>query len=61
MLVCLFGPMIAFSIIGYKSLQTLGRRPSKASKVMPALVTKVGLAGAILMGILMLLVKFYGK
>ena len=59
MLVCLFGPTVVFSMVGYKSLQTLGRRPSRASRALTLLVVKLAVTSGILIGLLMLLVKLY--
>lgn len=60
MLACLIGPIAIFSLVGYKSLQNLGKRPSNSSRVMTVLIVKLSITGAILMGMLMMLVKVYG-
>ena len=61
MLVCLFGPTTLFAIVGIKSMDALGKRPSKGGRVMTVLVTKLiaggGVAIGIMMGVLFLVPK----
>ncbi len=60
MMLCLFGPMALFTILGRKSLDTLGKRPTDSARVMTALIIKLIVAAIVVIGILMALLKFFG-
>lgn len=60
LLICVFGPMIVFGIVGYKALEELGKRPMRGGGVMIALVTKLVVTSAIIVGILMFVLEFFG-
>ena len=59
MLLCLFGPTVIFTFFGYKSMQSLNKRPTDSAKVMIGLITKLIVISGILIGVLALLLKFY--
>ena len=61
MLACLFGPSALFTLIGYKSLEAVSRRPSDSARVMVALITKLVIATVVIVGILAGLLKAFAK
>ena len=60
MLLCLFGPTAIFTYVGYKAMRDLSKRPTNSAKVMIALITKLVIVSVILMGLLALMLKFFG-
>ena len=52
MLLCLFGPSALFTLVGYKALETVSKRPSDSAKVMIGLITKLVIATVVIVGIL---------
>ena len=61
MIACLVVPTVIFGIVGYKSMETMGRRPSRAGRAIMILILKLAAAAAVLMGILSAITKFYGE
>jgi|GEM_PF-3946001 len=59
MLVCLFAPTFLFSVIGYKALERVGKRPSRGGKAMIILVTELTMAAAGVISLQMFLLKIY--
>ena len=59
MLACLFGPTTVFTLIGYKSLETVSRRPSDSASVMIALITKLVIATVVIVGVLVGMLKAF--
>ena len=59
MMVCLFGPTALFTIIGRKSMEELSKRPTGSGAVMIALITKLIIATAVIVGILVGLLKTF--
>ena len=59
MLACLFGPTGIFTMIGYKSLKEISKRPSTSANVMISLITKLVITTVVLMGVLMVLLKTF--
>lgn len=59
MIACLFGPTIVFTIFGYRSMVILARRPPNSAGVMIALIVRLVLVSAVLIGILMFLLKSF--
>ncbi len=59
-IVCLFGPMILFAVIGNKALTALGKRPSEgAGTMIPFLIKVIGASlGSVV--ILAVMLKFFG-
>ena len=61
MLACLFGPSALFTLIGYKSLEAVSRRPSDSARVMIALVSKLFGATIVIMAILGAMLRTFAK
>lgn len=61
MVACLFGPSVVFSVVGYKAMEALAKRPTRGASVMIALITKLLLAGMVTMALLMVLFKLLSK
>ena len=59
MMLCLFGPTALFAMVGYKSMVSLGKRPTDSARVMVALMMKIIAATAVIMGIQMALLKVF--
>ena len=59
MLVCLFAPTVFFTLIGYKALGQVGRRPSSSAGVLIALITKLVAAASVLIGLQMLMLRVF--
>jgi len=59
MFVCLFGPTVFYTIIGYKALEQVGKRPSHKAAVLTTLITKLVLIAGTMIGILMALLRFF--
>ena len=59
MLACLFGPTAIFTLVGYKSLKQISKRPSQSGGEMIALITKLVITTFVLMSLLMVLMKCY--
>ena len=59
MLACLFGPTAIFTLIGYKALQQISKRPSGSANVMISLITKLVITTVILMGLQMVLLRSF--
>ena len=57
MIACLFVPSAIFTVIGYKSMMILSKRPTNSAKVMIALITRLVIVSSILMGILTIMLK----
>ena len=60
LLICVFGPIIVFGIVGYKALEELGKRPMQGGGVMIPLIMKLVVTAAIILGILMFVLEFFG-
>ena len=58
-LLCLFGPMIIFTIIGRKALEELGKRPSEGASAMIPMTIKLVAVTAALIGLLMIMLKVF--
>lgn len=60
MMVCLFGPMTVFVWAGNRALTDFGRRPSEGARVMVPFILKLMAASMVAIGLLMVLLKFFG-
>ena len=59
MLACLFGPSALFTLIGYKSLETVSKRPSDSAAAMIGLITKLVIATLVIVSVLMGMLKAF--
>jgi len=60
MLLCLFGPMTLFAIVGNKALTALGKRPSEGARVMIPFIMKITGACIVALALLMVILKLFG-
>ena len=60
LMICIIGPMIIFSVIGYKSIEELSRRPNLGGRVMIPLILKLTITAAIMIGLLMGILEVFG-
>lgn len=60
-LVCLFGPTVLFTLIGYKSMETLAKRPTEGARVMMGLTAKLATTAVVLIAVLGMMLKSFGK
>ncbi len=61
MLACLFGPTAVFTLVGSKAIDVLNKRPSAGGKVMIALLVKLIITTAVIMGVQVGLLKAFAK
>ena len=61
MLLCLFGPTALFTLVGYKAMEAVGKRPSDSARVMTIMLVKMVITAAVLFGILLTLLAVFGK
>lgn len=60
MILCIFGPMVIYAIVGYKAMEELGKRPSHGGKVMVPTIFKLTITAGILIGVLMVVLEVFG-
>ena len=61
MMLSLFGPTAIFTYFGYKSMQSLNKRPTDSASVMIGLITKLLAVSGVLITVLVLLLKFFAN
>ena len=60
MFVTILGPLFVITAIGFTSINTLGRHPSAAPKILPRMLLKLILAEVAGIGILLALLRVFG-
>ena len=61
MILVILGPSIVIGTIGYASIRALGRNPSSAHKILPAMIIALIFAEAIAVIALLVLFQLFGK
>ena len=61
MFVTIVGPSVVIAAIGYASIRALGRNPSAAGKILPAMIVALFFAEAIAVIALLILFQLFGR
>lgn len=61
MVVTVIGPSVVIAAIGYASIRALGRNPSAAHKILPAMVIALAFAMGIAVIALLILFQLFGR